>query len=38
MDLQGPDFSDFRDTMIIFYDSRDTIFNSRDLNRVPKRP
>jgi len=30
MDLQGPDFSEFRDPMIIFYDSRDP-------NRVLKR-
>jgi len=28
----------FRDPMIIFYDSRDTIWNSRDLNLVPKTP
>jgi len=44
MDLQGPDFfdsresSDSRDPMIIFSDSRDPIFNSRDPNRVPKTP
>jgi len=46
MDLQGPDFSDFRDPifsdsrdpMIIFSVSRDPIFNSRDPNRVPKTP
>jgi len=46
MDLQGPDFSDprdpisfdSRDQMIIFSDSRDPIFNYRDLNRVPKTP
>jgi len=31
MDLQGPDFSDFRDSMIILSDSRDP-------NRVPKTP
>jgi len=44
MDVQGPDFSDSRepilsysrDLMIIFSDSRDPIFNSRDLNRVHK--
>jgi len=36
MGLQGPDFSNSRDTMIIFSDSRDPIFNSRDSNRVPK--
>ena len=38
MDLQGPDVSDSRDPMIIFADYRDPIFNSRDLNRVPKTP
>jgi len=38
MDLQGPDFSDSRDSMIIFSDCRGPIFNSRDLNRVPKIP
>jgi len=46
MDLQGPDFSYFRDpifsdsrnTMIIFADSRDPIFNSRDPKRGPKTP
>ena len=46
MDLYGPDFSDSRDPilsnsrdpMIIFSDSRDTIFNYRDPNRVPKTP
>jgi len=46
MDLQGPDFSDsrdtlfsdFRDPMIIFSDTRDPIWNSRDPNRVPKTP
>ena len=45
MDLLGPDFSDSRDPifsdcrdpMIIFYDSRDPILNSRDPNRVPKK-
>jgi len=31
MDLQGPDFYDFRDPIIIFSDSRDP-------NRVPKTP
>jgi len=36
MDLQGPDFSDSRDPMIIFSDSMDPIINSRDPNRVPK--
>jgi len=35
MDLQGPDFSDSRDPMIIFAALRDPIFNSRDPNRVP---
>jgi len=46
MDLQGPDFSysrhpilsDSRDPMIIFSDSSDPIFYSRDTNRVPKTP
>jgi len=46
MDMQGPDFSNPRDPissdsrypMIMFSDSRDPIFNSRDLNRVPKTP
>jgi len=38
MDLQGPDFSDSSDLMIIFPDSRDPIFISRDPNRVPKTP
>jgi len=46
MDLFGPNFSnsrdpsfsDFSDPMIIFADSRDPIFNSRDPNRVPKTP
>jgi len=38
MDLQGPDFSDSRDPMIIFSVSRDPIFNSRDPNRIPKTP
>jgi len=31
MDLQGPDFSDSRDSMMIFSDSRDP-------NRVTKTP
>jgi len=30
VELQGPDFSDSRDLMIIFSDSWDPIFNSRD--------
>jgi len=34
----GPDFSDSRDPMIIFADSRDPVFNSRDPNQVPKTP
>ena len=42
----GPDFSDCRDPiildskdpMIIFSDSRDPVFNSRDPIRVPKTP
>ena len=38
MHLQGPGFSDFKDPMIIFSDSRDPIFNSRDPNRIPKAP
>jgi len=46
MDLQGPDFSDsrdpifsnYRDPMIIFSDSKDPILNSRDPSRVPKTP
>jgi len=38
MDLWGHDFSDIRDAMIIFADSRDPIRNSRDPNRVPKTP
>jgi len=46
MNLQGPGFSDSRapilfysrDLMMIFSDSRDPIFNSRDSNRVPKTP
>jgi len=35
---RDPIFSDSRDPMIIFSDSRDLIFNSRDPNRVPKTP
>ena len=38
MDLLGPDFSYSRDPMLIFSDSRDLIFNSRNKNRVPKTP
>jgi len=46
VNLQGPDFSDYRDLiffdsrdpMMIFSDCRDLIFNSRDPNRVPKTP
>ena len=38
IDLQGPDFSDSRDPITIFSDSRELIFNSRDLNRAPKTP
>jgi len=46
MDRQRPDFSDsrdlifsdFRDPMTIFADSRNPIFNSRDPNQVPKTP
>jgi len=37
MDLQGPHFSDSRNPMMIFADSRDPVFNSRDPNRVPKK-
>jgi len=33
-----PIFSDSRDPMIIFFDSWDLIFNSRDTIRVPKAP
>ena len=32
----GPDFSNSRNPVMIFSDSRDPIFNSRDPNRVPK--
>jgi len=35
---RDPIFSDFRDALIIFFDSRDPIFNSRDPIRVPKTP
>ena len=35
-DSRDPIFSDCRDPMIIFFDSRDPIGNSRDPNRVPK--
>jgi len=46
MDLLGPDFSNYMDPissdssgpMTIFDDSREPIFNSRDLNLVPKTP
>jgi len=38
MDQWGSDFSVSRDPMIIFSDSRDLIFKSRDMNRVPKIP
>jgi len=46
MDLQGPDISDSRDLifsdsknpMIIFYESRNSIFHSKDPKRVPKTP
>jgi len=31
-------FSDFRDPLIVFFNSRDPIFNSRDPNRVTKTP
>jgi len=37
-DSRDPIFPDSRDPMIIFSDSRDLIFNSRDPNRVPKTP
>jgi len=36
MDLQGPDLSDFRGAVVLFSNSRDPIFNSRDLNWVHK--
>jgi len=38
MDLKGPDSFDSRDPMIIFADSRDPIFDSRDPNWLPKTP
>jgi len=46
MSLYGPDFSDSsdpivfdsRDPIMIFSDTRDPIFDSRDENRVPKTP
>jgi len=46
MDLYGSDFSDskdpifpdYSDPLIILSDSRDTIFNPMDPNRVPKTP
>jgi len=34
----GPDFSDSRDPMIIFSDSKDPIFNSKELNQIPETP
>jgi len=34
----GTRFSDSRNPMKIFSDSRDPIFNSRDPNRAPKTP
>jgi len=34
---RDPIFSDSRDPMIILFDPRDPILNSRDPNRVPKR-
>jgi len=37
-DSRDPIFSDSRNLMIIFSDYKDTIFNSRDPNRVPKSP
>jgi len=37
-DSRGPIFFDSRDPVVIFSDSRDPIFNSMDLNRVPKTP
>jgi len=37
MDLYGPDFSDSKSDPI-FSNSRDLIFNSIDLNQVPKTP
>jgi len=38
MDLMGPDSSHFKGPMVIFSDSRDPIWNSRDPNQVPKTP
>ena len=35
---RDPIFSDSREPSIIFSDSSDPIFNSRDPNRVPKTP
>jgi len=35
---KDPIFSAYRDTMMIFSDSRDPIFYSRDPNRVNKTP
>jgi len=35
---RDPIFSNFRDPLIIFPDSKDPIFNSRDPNWVPKTP
>jgi len=35
---RDPIFSNSRDVMIIFSDSGDPIFNSRDPNRVPETP
>jgi len=35
---RGPVFSDSRDPMRFFFDSRGPIFNSRDPNRVPETP
>jgi len=36
--FRDPIFSDSSDPMVIFSDSRDPIFNSKELNRVPKAP
>ena len=38
IDLWGPNFSDFSDPMIIFTDTRDITFNSREPIRVPEIP
>jgi len=35
---RGPVFSDSRDPMRFFFDSRGPIFNSRDPNRVSETP